>query len=45
MDDDNHVSNDDLVLGFSCGGAGESFFFFLRLVNFRYERFSAFQPG
>ena len=27
MDDDTHVSNDDLVIGFSCGGAGGSFFF------------------
>ena len=28
MDDDNHVPINDMVLGFSCGGAGGSFFFF-----------------
>ena len=26
MDDDDNVNNDDLVLGFSCGGAGGSVF-------------------
>ena len=41
--DDNNVNNGDLVLGFSCGGAGGSVF--PQLVNFRYERISAFQPG
>ena len=44
MNDDDNVNNDDLILGFYCGGAGGSVFF-PRLVDFRYERFSAFQAG
>ena len=26
MDDDENVTNDDLILGFCCGGVGRSFF-------------------
>ena len=26
MDDDENMNNDDLILGFCCGGAGRSFF-------------------
>ena len=41
MDDDDNVNNDDLIFGFYCGGAADRFS--PRLVDFRYERFSAFQ--
>ena len=44
MDDVDNVNNDDLILGFCCSGAGGSVFF-PRLVDYRYERFSAFQAG
>ena len=27
MDHNENVNNDDLILGFCCGGAGRSFFF------------------
>ena len=44
MDDDDNVNNDDLMLGFCCGGTGRSAFF-PWLADYRYERFSAFQAG
>ena len=43
MDDDDNVNNVDLILGFCCGRLADRFF--PRLVNFRYEWFSAFQAG
>ena len=43
MDDDDNVNNDDWILDSVVAALADRFF--LRLVNFTYERFSAFQAG
>ena len=43
MDDVDNVNNDDLMLDFVVTALANRFF--PRLVDYRYERFSAFQAG